>query len=358
MYIYIHIPFCNSICSYCDFSKVLYCKKYIDKYLLNLEKEISSRYKNELVKSIYIGGGTPTSLDNLELEKLLKITDIFNKDNMLEFTIESNIESLDIEKIKLLSKYNVNRVSLGVQSFDDDVLKELNRSHNKDMVYKVIDDLKGNGISNINIDLIYGVNNDINVIKKDVDMFLNLDIPHISLYSLIIEDHTLFGINKRQCINDDIDYQMYKYIEDKLNCNNYIHYEVSNYAKDGYQSLHNLNYWDNGYYYGFGMGAVSYIKDYRIMNTKSLTKYLSGKYMYDKLYEDRERVISNTIILGLRKIKGIDINKFNDRFNINLLSLYNISELIDDNKLILENNYLFINPKYYYLSNEILINFI
>ena len=358
MYIYIHIPFCNNICSYCDFAKVLYCKKYVNSYLDNLEKEIKNRYKGELVKSIYIGGGTPTSLDSYELEKLLKITNIFNKDKIIEFTIESNIESLDIDKIKILKKHGVNRVSLGVQSFNADILKELNRHHNKEMVYEVINNLKKNSITNISIDLIYGVNDDIDVLKKDLDIFMDLDIPHISLYSLIIEDHTMFGIHNRQCINDEIDYEMYKYIEEYLTMNNYIHYEVSNYAKDGYQSIHNLNYWNNGYYYGFGMGAVSYIDDYRIMNTKNLTKYLDGKYLYNKIYEDKDTRISNTIILGLRKVNGINIINFKNKYNIDIISLYNIKELIKDNKLILKDNYLFINPKYYYLSNEILINFI
>ncbi len=358
MYIYIHIPFCNNICSYCDFAKVLYCKKYINKYLDNLEREIKNRYKGELIKSIYIGGGTPTSLDNFELERLLKITNIFNKDKIIEFTIESNIESLDIEKIKLFNKYNVNRVSLGVQSFNDDILKELNRYHNKDMVYKVVNDLKKNNINNISIDLIYGVNSNINIIKKDMDIFMDLDIPHVSLYSLIIESHTMFDIGNKKYIKDEIDYEIYKYMENYLIKNNYIHYEVSNYAKEGYQSIHNLNYWDNGYYYGFGMGAVSYLDNYRIMNTKSLTKYLNGEYLYDKIYENKNTIISNALILGLRKVRGINIIDFKNKYNMDIINLYNIKELINDNKLILNGNYLFINPKYYYLSNEILINFI
>ena len=358
MYIYIHIPFCTSICSYCDFPKLLYCNKYIDKYLDSLEKEIKSRYNNELVKSIYIGGGTPTSLSYNELERLLIIINNFNIDNDIEYTIESNVESLDIDKIKLLNKYNVNRVSLGVQSFDDNVLKELNRHHTKDDVYRVINELKKNNITNINIDLIYGVNDNLDILKKDIEYFLELNIPHISCYSLIIENNTLFGINNREYIDDNIDFDMYKYIEDKLTNNNYIHYEVSNYSKNGYQSIHNLNYWDNGYYYGFGMGSVSYIDNYRISNTKNLSKYLDNKYVDSNIYEDIDTRISNTLILGLRKVKGINILDFKKKYNRDIIDLYNIKELIDDNKLILDNNYLYINPKYFYLSNEILINFI
>ena len=358
MYIYIHIPFCNNICSYCDFPKVFYCKKYINKYLDCLEHEIKIRYRGEIVKSIYIGGGTPTSLDKEELVRLFKIVNIFNRDDFVEFTVESNVENLDIDKIKIFSDYNVNRVSLGVQSFNGNVLKELNRHHDKSLVYEVVNNLKDYNINNISVDLIYGINDDMDVLKYDIECFLGLDIPHVSLYSLIIEDNTVFGISGRKYIDDSVEYKMYDYIEKKLVSNNYIHYEVSNYSKNGFQSIHNLNYWDNGYYYGFGMGAVSYIDNYRIINTKSLTKYLDGAYLYDVLYEGKSVMISNTLILGLRKVKGINIDEFYKSFDVEIFSLYNIKELIKDNKLILKDNYLFINPKYYYLSNEILINFV
>ena len=142
MYIYIHIPFCTSICSYCDFPKLLYDKKYIRKYLDKLKEEINKTYQNESVKSIYIGGGTPTSLDYDELKYLLSLISIFNKNQDIEFTIESNVESLTLDKIKLLKEYNVNRVSLGVQSFNNNTLKELNRKHTKEDVFKVVKDLK------------------------------------------------------------------------------------------------------------------------------------------------------------------------------------------------------------------------
>ena len=358
MYIYIHIPFCNNICKYCDFPKMLYDKKFINKYLTSLENEIKTRYKNEKVKTIFIGGGTPTSLDYNELKKLLSITKIFNKSDSIEFTIESNIECLDKEKIKLLKEYGVNRVSLGVQSFNDDILKELNRKHNLKQVLNVVKNLKQEGIINISIDYIYGVNDNINIIKNDIKTFLNLDIPHISCYSLIIENNTVFGINKREYIDDKKEYEMYKYIEKTLKENNYIHYELSNYSKNNYFSIHNLNYWNNGSYYGFGLGSVSYIDNYRISNTKNLRKYINHKYIADSIYEDLKTKISNTIILGLRKINGINIEEFNKKFNINIINLYNIEELIKEEKLIIENNHLKISEKYFYTSNEILLNFV
>ena len=358
MYIYIHIPFCSNICKYCDFPKLLYDKKYVNKYLDALEKEIINRYKGELVKTIYIGGGTPTSLDCNELKRLLNITNIFNREDKIEFTIESNVESLDIDKLAILKENGVNRISLGVQSFNNNTLIELNRKHTKEMVFEVVKNIKNIGIDNISIDYIYGINENMQELQAGIDKFLELDIPHISCYSLIIEENTVFGINNRNYIDQEKDLKMYKYIEKKLIVNGYNHYEISNYSKEEYKSIHNLNYWNNGYYYGFGMGSVSYLDDYRISNTKNLSKYLNYEYLDNNIYENKETRISNTIILGLRKIDGINIEEFNSRFNTNLLDLYNIKDLIKEEKLVVRNNQLFISSKYIYMENDILINFI
>ena len=358
MYIYIHIPFCDCICSYCDFCKILYNNKYINNYLDNLEKEINCRYKNELIKSIYIGGGTPSSLSYQELERLFNIIKIFKLDSNYEFTIECNVNNLDINKIKLFKDNGVNRVSLGVQSFNKEILTILNRSHTYKEVYNVINNLKNNNINNINIDLIYGVNDNIDIVKKDIDYFLSIDIPHISCYSLIIEDNTLLKINNYQNIDEDIEYEMYKYIENKLTSNGYIHYEISNYAKEGYSSIHNINYWDNGSYYGFGLGSVSYIDNYRISNTKNISKYNKGIYISNREYEDINTNMSNDMILGLRKIKGVSISKFYNKYKKNIREVFDIDDLINNKILIIDNDNMYIDSKYIYLSNQVLIRFI
>lgn len=358
MYIYIHIPFCTSICSYCDFPKLLYDKKYIRKYLDKLKEEINKTYQNESVKSIYIGGGTPTSLDYDELKYLLSLISIFNKNQDIEFTIESNVESLTLDKIKLLKEYNVNRVSLGVQSLNNNTLKELNRKHTKEDVFKVVKDLKEEEIFNISIDYIYGIHPNIEEVKDDIDSFLKLDIPHISCYSLIIEKNTLFGINKRDYIDEDNEEEMYQYIKNKLNKNGYNQYEISNYSKPNFESLHNLNYWNNGYYYGFGLGAVSYINNNRITNTKNLTKYLNEEFIDNIEYEDIGTRISNTFMLGFRKIKGINITQFREKYQKEITDIKPVQRLINEGKLILKDNHLSIHPDYLYLSNEIILEFI
>ncbi len=358
MYIYIHIPFCSHICSYCDFPKMLYDKKFINHYLKNLKQEIKTRYQKEKVVSIYIGGGTPTCLDEEELTSLLELTKIFRKSPTIEFTIESNIESLTIPKINLLKKYGVNRISLGVQSFQEHSLKELGRHHTKKMVEDLVHELKKRDFTNISIDYIYGVDSNIEELKSDIETFLQLDIPHISAYSLIIEQGTIFGIQNRNYIAEETEYQMYQYIEHTLTKYGYQHYEVSNYAKAGYQSLHNLNYWNNGEYYGFGLGAVSYLKDYRISNTKNLTKYLKDLYQEEKIHESEEVKISNEFILGLRKVEGININLFQKKYHKSILELPQVKKLLHEKKLEQTKNYIYIPKKYFYLANEILIEFI
>ena len=209
--------------------------------------------------------------------------------------------------------------------------------------------------NNINIDLIYGVSNDIGVVKRDIDKLLKLDINHISSYSLILEENTKLYIDKHKYIDEDIDKLMFDYINNTLVDNGYKHYEISNYAKVGYQSIHNKNYWFNGEYYGFGLGAVSYIDYYRISNTKSLSKYLECNYVNACDYEDENIRKENDLILGLRLIDGIDYNVFNKKYNDSLLDKDIIKKLITDGKLEIYGNCLRCKYEYIYLLNDILV---
>ena len=357
MSVYIHIPFCNDICSYCDFCKFFYNEKYVDDYLLQLEKEIKEKYKKEIIDTIYIGGGTPSCLNYKQLEKLLKITKVFNKSFNLEFTIEVNPE-MELDKIILFKKYGINRVSIGVESVNDDYLKFLNRKHNKEQVENLVLSLKNNGINNINIDLMYALpNQTIEELKEDLNFVLKLDIPHISTYSLIIEPHTKLYINGIYNVEEDLDELMYKTIINFLN-KNYIHYETSNFSKINYQSKHNLVYWNNLEYYGFGVGSSGYIDNIRYENIKSIKDYLKGVYIKESHLLSKKEQIENEFILGFRKINGIDINLFKKKYNLDIFSINVVNELLKDDKLILENNNLKINSKYIYTSNNILINFI
>lgn len=351
--VYIHIPFCSNICSYCDFPKIYYHKKWINDYLEALNREIELRYKGELIETIYIGGGTPSSLEIEELEKLFSIIRKI-KSNYLEFTIECNLDNLTKEKINLFKRNNINRISIGIESFDKKNLKFLNRNLNN---LELIPYMKKIGIDNINVDLIYALPTESKkTLINDIDKLLELDVPHISTYSLIIEPHTMIYNKKIENIDDFLDLEMYNIICSKLKA--YNHYEISNFSKKGYESKHNLTYWNNEHYYGFGMGASGYIDNIRYTNTKSINEYIKGNYILEEEKLDIKEIMENEMILGLRKLKGVNISDFKKKYNKEIKEVFKIDKLIEEGKLLIENDYIKINPKYLYVSNEILINFI
>ena len=353
--IYIHIPFCKNICSYCDFCKFYYKKEWINEYLDSLEKEINDNYKGELIDNLYIGGGTPSSLSIDELEKLFSIIKKINISNDYEFTIEFNIEDITKEKLELCKKNNINRISIGVQSFNKNNLRFLERNTSIDIKEKIL--LAKEYFNNINIDLIYALpNQSLKDLEEDLDKYLELDIPHISCYSLILEEHTKLHNMNIKPINEELDLEMYNLINKKLS--SYDHYEISNYSKKGYESRFNLTYWNNEKYYGFGVGASGYIDNVRYQNAKNIIDYMNNKYNRKEEKVSIEDKISYELILGFRKVKGINIEEFNKKYGKNIVDLYNIKDLLDKNLLRIKDNYIFINKDYLYTSNEILVNFV
>ena len=357
--VYIHIPFCDSICSYCDFCKFIKNDIWIEDYLNTLEKETNNKYKGEVIETLYIGGGTPSCLNIKQLNKLFEIIKVLKKSDKLEFTFECNIENITKEKLELLYKNGVNRISIGIQTFNNKYLKFLNRNHNEDMIKEKINIAKKIGFNNINIDLIYALKEEtVEDLKIDLEKFLELDITHISTYSLIIEPHTKLFIDNEENIDDELDYEMYSTIKKVLESNGYKHYEVSNFAKEGYESKHNLTYWNNNEYYGFGMGASGYIDGIRYDNTRSINKYLNGEYILEEHKLDSREVIENEFILGFRKIDGINKEDFNKKFNMDIKNIDIIDKLLKEEKLLENKKNIYINPKYIYISNDILIEFI
>lgn len=354
--VYIHIPFCNTICSYCDFPKVYssVCDKKL--YLETLKKEIKTNYKNEIVNTIYIGGGTPSVLSIEELKKLLEITNLFKKNTNTEFTIECNIESIDEEKLKLLKKYNVNRISIGIESFDKKIISYLGRFHTKKEAIKKIKLVK-KYFNNINIDLMYAIpGQSIKSLKKDIKTYLKLKIPHISYYSLIIEPHTKLYNENTSYIDEDIDYKMYKIITKKLK--KYHHYEISNFSYVGYESKHNLVYWNNEEYYGFGLGASGYINGIRYSNTKNIHKYINGDYRSEENILSELEKMQEEMFLGLRKLDGVNMEKFEKRYHQKIEEVFDIDDLLKENILIKNNGYMYINKDNIYTSNDIMIRFV
>ena len=350
--VYIHIPFCNTICSYCDFAKVLYKKHIVDKYLEQLDKEIKAYYLKDKIKTLYIGGGTPSFLSIEQLKKLFKIIKQFNLNECLEFSFECNIEDLTLEKLIILKENGVNRLSIGIETINKHLLKKLNRNYNiniKETIFKA----KALGFNNINVDLIYAIpTQKYKDLINDLKFICSLNIEHISFYSLIIEKNTLFYINKVKPISDTLDYKMYNIIINTLKKHQYNHYEISNASKVGYESKHNLTYWNNEEYYGFGLGSHGYINNIRYENTRSIDKYLKGKYKYKHHHLTKKQTMENHMILGLRKIEGINKKQFKNKYNIDIKDIFNTNKLIETN-----DNFLIPYDKIY-ISNEILIDFI
>ena len=250
---YIHIPFCQSKCKYCSFVSFKNQDKKLG-YLYSLLKDIDYNYNGELLNTLYFGGGTPSII---EPEYLAKIFGKFNISKNTECTIEVNPNDITKEYVKSLYDIGFNRISMGAQTFNDGLLKLIGRRHSSHEIYKAVEIIKDTGFNNISLDLIYGLpNQTVEYFKKDLKEIINLGINHLSLYGLKIDKGCYFYNNAPANLpDDDIQADMYLFAGKMTSKNGFEHYEVSNYSKEGYQSKHNINYWECGEYYGFGLSA-------------------------------------------------------------------------------------------------------
>ena len=334
---YVHIPFCTQICYYCDFSKVFIKNQPVDSYLEHLLEEFRS-YDIQKLRTLYIGGGTPTALSASQLEVLLKgLTKNLDLSALEELTIEANPGDLDADKIAVLKNSAVNRVSLGVQTFDDKMLKKIGRSHLEKDIYENIDRLKLAGFDNISIDLIYALpGQTMEQVKDNVAKAIGLDIPHMSLYSLILENHTVFMNRMRRgklpLPKEELEAEMFEYIIVELERVGFEHYEISNFSKPGFESRHNLMYWDNAEYYGIGAGASGYVNGVRYKNHGPIRHYLSaveeGNARITEEHLSQKEQMEEEMFLGLRKKSGVSMARFEEKFGRSFDGLY--GEIVRD----------------------------
>lgn len=358
--LYIHIPFCQKKCNYCNFFSIENIK-LIEDFLKAIEIEFSLR-KNELpeYKTLYIGGGSPSVLNLNQLEILFQLIEKnFGKiKNFKESTIELNPESANKEKLDLIKSFGFNRLSIGLQSTNNKILKFLGRLATYEKFLEVYKTARKIGFENINLDLIYGIpGQKIIDLKKDLKKIIHLSPEHISLYCLEIYKNTKFGkMNLKQ--DENLQAKMYFEIINNLEKNNYKHYEISNFSKKGYQSLHNLNYWNRGYYSGFGPGASSHIENKRFTNSENLNEYISGakKGFFPKKMEEiltPQDIENEKIILGLRKIDGIELEasliiKLKDK----------IERLLEKGFIEKKGNRIKIKKEFLFVSNSIITEFL
>lgn len=363
---YVHIPFCSHICYYCDFAKVLMTGQPVEAYIDELLKEYDS-YGISSLKTLYIGGGTPSVLPADQLEKLLThLTKNLDLEELEEFTVEANPSDLTDEVLAVLADSPVNRISLGVQSFDNKLLKKIGRTHTEAEVYSSIERLRAAGFENITIDLIYGLpNQTMEMVERDVHKFLELDLPHVALYSLILEDHTVFMNRQRRgrlrLPSDDRNADMYEYIIETLTSKGYSHYEVSNFGKVGYESKHNMTYWDNAEYYGVGAGASGYLDGIRYKNHGPVHHYLreENKRVNEEVLT-RKQMIEEEMFLGLRKKNGVSIERFQKKFGQTLEEVYGpvIAKLKIQKMLFDADGRIRMTEKGFELGNEVFEQFL
>jgi putative oxygen-independent coproporphyrinogen III oxidase len=328
--LYIHIPFCNRICTYCDFNKVLIKNQPVDEYIEALLKELS-QIEQRTFKTIFVGGGTPTALTEKQLRRLLEF---INKQFIVtnEFSFEANPDELTPEKLTLLHQHGVNRISLGVQTFNDDLLNVLGRTHQTSDIYNSINHLDKIGLNNYSIDLMYNLPGEtMDDIENSLTQVQQIAPKHVSWYSLIIEPHTVFYNKIRQgkmTVGDNnAEEEKYQRVINGLEQLGYPQYEISNFADSPYQSEHNKTYWKNDHYYGAGAGSHGYLGNRRYYNIKPVNHYINAMTKSSNVVKEvieltKENQMEEEMFLGLRMNQGVNKGRFQQKFDLTFKEVY------------------------------------
>ena len=368
--LYIHIPFCKQRCFYCDFPTFAGKERFREDYVEALIKEIEDKCSNYLIKTIFIGGGTPSYLEEKELEKLLIAVSKLNLSDKLEYSIECNPGTVNEDKLKIMKKYGINRISFGLQSCNNQLLKKIGRIHTFKEFLENYNLARKIGFNNINIDLMYGLPNlTIQDWKDTLEKISELRPEHISAYSLIIEEGTafykLYEKDKLELPSEDDERVMDKLTKDILKSNGYHQYEISNFALPGKECEHNKVYWSLEEYIGVGSASSSYIDGYRLVNTSNINDYIKKindnvSVVVDKYKNSFEDEMEEFVFMGLRMVSGIDLLKFKKKFGVDINSIYKevIEKNIKDGLLVVEENKMFLTAKGMELSNSVMSDFI
>ena len=356
--LYLHIPFCDHICAYCDFPKVL--GRFFDKslYIERLIEEIESlEIQDGSLKTIYIGGGTPSSLSEEELERLLSYLKK-RFPNLDEFTIEANPESLDERKLSIMKRNGIDRISLGAESGNDAILAKMGRAHSRKDIVLAVERTRAQGIENINLDFIYGYPGEsLPDALDDVSFALSLKPKHLSFYSLQVEEGTRLGLERAKVDDDDLA-NAYDAIVKALSAKGYRRYEISNFALPGYESKHNLTYWRNEGYYACGVGASGFISPVRYRNTPSVTSYLQGKNRrVEETVKESEKELE-FLMLNLRLEEGFSLEEYERRFRRDFLSAHGEAVKRLAGRLVVKNGRVCIHPDFLYVMDGILLELI
>nr|WP_312291599.1 radical SAM family heme chaperone HemW [Clostridium chromiireducens] len=368
--LYIHIPFCKQKCLYCDFPSYSGKEILMSEYVDALNKEILLKAQDYYISSIFIGGGTPSYLTNDNLKSLLEVINTLHLKEDVEFTIECNPGTLNKNNLDIMKKFNVNRISMGLQSTKDSILKEIGRIHSYEEFKNNYLLARSVGFNNINVDLMFGLpNQTIGQWKDSLEEIAKLNPEHISAYSLIIEEGTCFyNLYEKDKLNlpgEENEREMYSTAKEILSKYDYHQYEISNFAKDGKECFHNKVYWMCNEYVGIGVSASSFINNSRTKNIDSIEEYIekinNNENIIEECYENSiEDSMEEFMFMGLRMIDGVDTRKFKKRFNKDINEVY--GEIIEKNikkeLLVWNSEKLFLSPKGIELSNYVMSDFI
>lgn len=382
--LYIHIPFCKQKCSYCDFCSYANKESFIKRYIQCVLKEIIEVGNNNkidfengkddlfLVKTIYIGGGTPSLIDSKYIVQIIEDIKLnFEIDEKAEITIEVNPGTVTLEKLEDYKRAGINRLSIGLQSTHEHLLKEIGRIHTYLDFLDTFRFAREAGFENINVDLMIGLpNQTLEEVKDSIEEIVSMEPEHISVYSLILEENTPLFKKVEEGLefpNEDLERKMYWAVKQTLEQNNYIHYEISNFAKKGYESKHNLDCWNQMEYIGFGIAAHSYTNGIRYSNIENIEQYIKN-YDEDKTEEnlvfhekqDMEAMQKEYMLLGLRKIDGVSIQEFKIKFVANPVFLYHseLEKLVNEELLEIDGDMIKLTNKGLDLANIVWEEFV
>ena len=381
--IYIHIPFCIQKCYYCDFVSFVNKESYIKKYVQTLKNELYSYDLSKYnITTIYIGGGTPSVVSSGEIKNILdkireKIKGNSTKWEDIEITIEVNPGTVDKQKLEDYIRFGINRLSIGLQSANNELLKEIGRIHTFEQFLTTYNLAREVGFENINVDLMIGLPKQrVEDIKNTLNKVIKLNPTHISVYSLIVEEGTrieeLLNSNKLKLPDEELERQMYWYVKNTLELNGYNHYEISNFSKQEKKSKHNVNCWEQKEYIGLGCAAYSYLNDIRYGNTNNIEKYLDVQDFKNKeeLEKNKIRIIDEVqsledkekeyMLLGLRKIEGVSIQRFKEKYVQNPIFLFKeeLEKLVNEELLVIDGDYIRLTNKGLDLANIVWEEFV
>lgn len=372
--VYVHVPFCVKKCDYCAFYSVPLQRSKVKAYLDSLRTEIKLRQTEaeKGVSTLFIGGGTPTALDEEELEVFLKLlTQGFGFELSVEQTIEGNPGTLTLEKLYILRKQGIDRISLGAQSFDDSLLRRIGRIHTSAEIRDGVRLVREAGFGNLNLDLMFGLPEQ-NLIswQRTLEEALRLRPDHLSVYGLMLEEGTPLALNRSRIESlpdDDAQAEMYQLAKELLKREGYRHYETSNFSLPGYECQHNLGYWRGKGYLGLGPGAVSYIDKRRWKNSEDLSLYEQRLAKGEKPVDPEEDELltlqelrSERIILGLRLAEGINLETFKKEFGQEIKDIYPsvLERYLKAGALVYEGSSLKLKPEYWFVANSVLQEFV